>query len=83
MLLALEEDDVEQISRFRTLTPEQRAMILSARKSPGKYTEGTVMSGYLLNLFPLRAACNRAGAGADGETRESIQSESSARARNQ
>ena len=26
-------------------------MILSARKSPGKYTEGTVMSGYLLNLF--------------------------------
>ena len=51
VLLALEEDDVEQISRFRTLTPEQRAMILSARKSPGKYTEGTVMSGYLLNLF--------------------------------
>ena len=51
VLLALEEDDVEQISRFRTLTPEQRAMILSARKSPGKYTEGTVLSGYLLNLF--------------------------------
>ena len=51
VLLALEEDDVEQISRFRKLTPEQRAMILSARKSPGKYTEGTVLSGYLLNLF--------------------------------
>ena len=50
-LLAVDEDEVEQISRFRTLTPEQRAMILSARKSPGQYTEGAVMSGHLLNLF--------------------------------
>ena len=49
--LAVDEDEVDQIARFRTLTDEQRSMIKSAEKVPGCYTEGTVMSGTLLNLF--------------------------------
>lgn len=50
-LLAVDRDEVEQISRFRSITPEQQAMILSARKEPGRYTEGVVISNGLLNLF--------------------------------
>ena len=51
ILLAVDTDEVEQISRFRALTAEQREMILSAKKQPGQYTEGVVLSGHLLNLF--------------------------------
>ena len=51
ILLAVDKDEVEQISRFRNLTDEQREMILSARKRPGQYTEGVVISDRLLNLF--------------------------------
>ena len=50
-VLAVDEDEVEQIARFRSLTDEQRSMIKSAQKIPGRYTEGTVISGTLLNLF--------------------------------
>lgn len=51
VMLAVDKDEVEQISRFRNLTDEQREMILSARKQPGQYTEGVVISDRLLNLF--------------------------------
>ncbi len=51
ILLAVDKDEVDQISRFRALSDEQREMILSARKRPGHYTEGVVLSGRLLNLF--------------------------------
>ena len=51
ILLAIDKDEVDQISLFRALTDEQREMILSARKQPGRYTEGVVLSGRLLNLF--------------------------------
>ena len=51
IMLAVDEDEVDQISRFRTLTNEQRSMILSAHKKPGRYTEGVVLSSSLLNLF--------------------------------
>ena len=50
-LLALDRDEIEQISRFRSITPEQEAMILSARKVPDRYTEGVVLSSGLMNLF--------------------------------
>ena len=49
--MAMERDDVDMIARFRRLDEEQKAMILSARKEPGKYTEGVVMSGKLMTLF--------------------------------
>lgn len=49
--MAMERDEVEMISRFRTLSEEQKIMILSARKEPGKYTEGVVISGKFLSLF--------------------------------
>ena len=42
--LAMPEDEVEQIARFKTLTSEQRQMMLSAQKAPPKFTEGVIMS---------------------------------------
>jgi len=49
--MAMERDEVDMIARFRKLSEEQKAMILSARKEPGKYTEGVVMSGKLMTPF--------------------------------
>ena len=49
--MAMERDEAEMIARFRKLSEEQKAMILSARKEPGKYTEGVVMSGKLMAPF--------------------------------
>jgi len=51
VVMAVDADEIDQISRFRQLTEEQRALVLSASKSPGKYTEGAIISGRLLNLF--------------------------------
>ncbi|PLA73965.1 conjugative transfer ATPase [Hydrogenovibrio sp. SC-1] len=45
------QDEVEQISRFKALTKDQELLLLAARKEPGKYTEGVVMSDDLLSLF--------------------------------
>jgi len=45
------QDEVDQISRFRALTKDQELLLLAARKEPGKYTEGVVMSDDLLSLF--------------------------------
>jgi type IV secretory pathway VirB4 component len=44
-------DEVDQISRFKDLTKEQELLLLAARKEPGKYTEGVVMSDRVLSLF--------------------------------
>lgn len=49
--MAMEQDEADMIGRFRRLDEEQKAMILSARKEPGKYTEGVVMSGKLMTPF--------------------------------
>ncbi|WP_130537694.1 conjugative transfer ATPase [Thiomicrorhabdus indica] len=45
------QDEVEQISRFKQLNKDQISMLLAARKEPGKYTEGVVLSDNLLSLF--------------------------------
>ncbi len=37
-------EEVEQIARFKDLTDAQRSLLLSARKEPGKYVEGVVLS---------------------------------------
>ncbi len=50
-LLGVDKDEIGQINRFKQLTPEQKSMILSAQPAHGRYTEGTVISGKLLNLF--------------------------------
>ncbi|MCD6047019.1 MAG: conjugative transfer ATPase, family [Gammaproteobacteria bacterium] len=49
--LALPPDEIDQIERFKPLTSEQRALFLSARKSPKQYTEGVLLSPKTQGLF--------------------------------
>ncbi len=44
LCLALPPDEIDQIERFKILTTEQRALLLSAQKEKGKYTEMVVLS---------------------------------------
>lgn len=44
-------DEVERIARFRELTPAQKQLMLSARKEPGKFTEGVILSKSMEVLF--------------------------------
>ena len=71
IMLAVDEDEIDQIARFRTLTNEQRSMILSAHKKPGRYTEGVVLSSSLLNLFRNIPSADRACTGTDRKRRKS------------
>lgn len=50
-LLCLEKDEVEQVSRFKDLTPEQKFLLLSTRKENRKYTEGVVLATKMEALF--------------------------------
>ena len=49
--LSLDRDEIDQIARFKSLTSQQKDLLLSARKSPGLFTEGTIISTRLLSLF--------------------------------
>jgi conjugative transfer ATPase len=49
--LSMPPDEVEKIARFRELTPEQKALMLSARKETGKFTEGVILSKSMEVLF--------------------------------
>ncbi|MBB1525372.1 conjugative transfer ATPase [Pectobacterium carotovorum subsp. carotovorum] len=49
--LSMPPDEVEKIARFRELTPAQKALMLSARKESGKFTEGVILSKSLEVLF--------------------------------
>lgn len=42
--LVMPPDEVDQIARFKSLSPAQRALLLSASKETRKYTEGVVLS---------------------------------------
>jgi len=44
-------DEIDQVARFRQLTEEQTDLLLAARKSPGQYTEGVVLTDHLTALF--------------------------------
>ncbi|WP_404299115.1 conjugative transfer ATPase [Alicycliphilus denitrificans] len=44
MLLTMDKSETEEVTRFRSLTPEQRAMMESATKEPRKYTEGVLIN---------------------------------------
>jgi conjugative transfer ATPase len=50
-LLVMPPEEVEEISRFKSLTEEQRQLLLSATKAPGKYTEGVVLAHKVEALF--------------------------------
>jgi conjugative transfer ATPase len=51
LCLVMPKEEVEQIARFKELTPDQRTLLLSARKEPGKYTEGVVLADKVQALF--------------------------------
>ena len=51
LCLVMPKEEVEQIARFKDLTDEQRLLLLSARKEPGKYTEGVVIADGVEALF--------------------------------
>jgi hypothetical protein len=44
-------DEVEKIAKFRELTPAQKALMLSARKEIGKFSEGVILSRSMELLF--------------------------------
>lgn len=49
--LSMPPDEVEKIARFRELSPAQKALMLSARKEAGKFTEGVILSRSMELLF--------------------------------
>ncbi|MFT3803458.1 MAG: conjugative transfer ATPase [Burkholderiaceae bacterium] len=49
--LSMPPDEVEKIARFRELTPAQKALMLSARKETGKFSEGVILSRSMELLF--------------------------------
>jgi len=51
MLLTMDKSEIEEVARFRSLTPEQRSMMESAVKEPPKYTEGVLISAMGQWLF--------------------------------
>ncbi|MFZ4823958.1 conjugative transfer ATPase [Pseudomonas putida] len=51
LCLGMPPDEVEKIAKFRELTPAQKALMLSARKEAGKFTEGVILSRSMELLF--------------------------------
>lgn len=51
LCLVMPKDEIHQIARFRQLSEEQTALLLAARKSPGQYTEGVLLTDHLAALF--------------------------------
>ncbi|MDH2436668.1 conjugative transfer ATPase [Pokkaliibacter sp. MBI-7] len=51
ILLVMEPAEVEQVARFKTLSADQKHLVLSAQKEKHKYTEGVVLSKNLQMLF--------------------------------
>src|SRR3546814_21083879 len=49
--LSMPPDEVEKIARFRELTASQKALVLSARKEAGKFSEGVILSKSMEVLF--------------------------------
>jgi len=51
LCLVMPKEEVEQIARFKDLDEEQRNLLLSTRKEPGKYVEGVVLADKVEALF--------------------------------
>ena len=51
MLLTMDRSEIAQVTRFRSLSDEQRELMESARKEPPKYTEGVLITATGQLLF--------------------------------
>ena len=51
LCLSMPHEEIKQISRFRNLSDEEKTLLLSADKEPGKYVEGVILSGQITTLF--------------------------------
>jgi len=49
--LSLPAEEIGQVRRFRTLSEEDALLLAEARKSPGRYSEGVLLSGRPPMLF--------------------------------
>jgi conjugative transfer ATPase len=49
--LTCPKEEIEQIARLKDLSAEQRSLLLSARKEPGRFTEGVVLADTVEALF--------------------------------
>ncbi len=45
--------EIDDIARFRDITDEEKQLMLTAKKEPGKYAEGVMMSDTLTSLFRI------------------------------
>lgn len=50
-MLVMPEDEIENLSKFKTLSREDRELLSQARKEPGNFTEGVVISDKLRSLY--------------------------------
>lgn len=51
LCLAMPKDEIDQLARFRELTADKRLLLASAKKEPGMYVEGVVLSDEFQSLF--------------------------------
>lgn len=51
LCLAVPPDEIDQIERFKTLTAEERLLLLSASKEMGKFTEGVLLTPKIRDLI--------------------------------
>ena len=51
LALVMPPEEIEEISRFKSLTLEEKSMLESAKKSTGKFTEGVVLGQSIKALF--------------------------------
>lgn len=51
LALSMDQAEVDHIARFKNLSADQKTLLLSAKKAPGDYVEGVVISDVLLTLF--------------------------------
>ncbi len=49
--LSMDEDEIAQIERFKSISDTQLDLLRQCRKSPGRYIEGTLISSRLVTLF--------------------------------
>ena len=66
--LVMPKEEIDEISRFRALNEEQKALLQSATKASKKFTEGVVMSDAMNSLFRVVMPGLALGlAGTDGD----------------
>ena len=51
VLLFVNAEELKQVERFKSLTDDERQMLLNTRKVPKKYTEGVVLADNVQGLF--------------------------------